>query len=186
MSAASDTSTSQRAWTASTVDNHSDDSSFQPFVFVVGASALATGGLAGAIYFWHLCGQLQKAHAGDRAKLAELEKHRNEGDKNRGAAEAAVQELQRCMNESQVLQKQAADWQREAEILCRERDTALTEIQRQRARVQEQEARFKAAAAGTTQAQALPSSPRGLEDLYTEIKKFYKTDPEGAIELACQ
>ena len=39
-----------------------------------------------------------------------------------------------CRRESEMLLGQVSDWRHEAELLCKERDAALTESQKQRSR----------------------------------------------------
>lgn len=171
---------------------HSDTDSFDPMVFVIGASGIAVLGIAGTFYFCHLNGQLQRALAEERSELQKLrrqskdvEKQSREVETVRGAADVAVGENSKAQAELKALRAQLAEWQREAELLCKERDDAFAEMQRQRSRAASAEERFSQSAPPSSFAQsASPSaSPRGHDDLYAEIKEALrniKKTPQGA------
>jgi len=124
-------------------------------------------------YFWRLSGKLRQAHVSERA---ELRKHRD-------TASAADKELKRCRLESEMLLGQVADWRHEAELLCKERDDALTESQKQRSRADkatEERNAFKASAESKKSEkrqrskELAPASPQGFQELYTEIEAAIK------------
>lgn len=178
----------------------------QPFVFVIGMTVLAFGGLGGTVYFWRLSEQLKKVHL---SATAEIREHRENADDAR-------KDLQRYRAEAEVLKKQIRnseaekqkpgtaaasdpsqkDWKREAELLARERNNLLGEVQRLnnemkddrkrrnswKAEAEAAEAKAAKAAAEAKAAQEAAAkkansasvSTDGLETLYAEIDESMK------------
>jgi chromosome segregation ATPase len=147
-----------------------DDDEFDPLVFLIGASGLALGGLAGTGYFWRLATHLKQQHASERA---ELKKHRdaanradNELQRSKSEADALRIKLEDVMlqpkNETEdmeTLRKKLKEWKREAEILCKERDESMAETRKLHEK-------SKAAAEE--------------RDRYKEGRDFYKAEAEAA------